>query len=221
MIRNVIFDLDDTLFMTEEASFHLENEVAILLGHPPMSHAVHLSNWGKPVEEAIVERIPDIEVARFLELMPQVIQEFVASDRIDVLTSDNLEALEILAERGFQLAIVTSRSLSEAQHLLQPDHKLVSLVPPQSFFHKDNNLFVKPDPRVFDIVMAESVRSEGLYVGDSATDCIAAKGAGLHFVACMESGLRTVEDFAGLDTPPDGYIDCLADLPDWLDDYNT
>jgi phosphoglycolate phosphatase len=221
VIRNVIFDLDDTLFMTEQASFHLENEVAMLLGHPPMSHAVHLSNWGTPVEQAIVERIPGIEVARFLELMPRVIQQFVADDRIDVLTRENLEALETLIEQGFQLAIVTSRSLAEAEHLLQPDHKLVSLVPPQSFFHKNNNLFVKPDPRVFDVVMGKAVRDAGLYVGDSATDCVAAKAAGLYFVACMESGLRELEDFAGLDTPPDGYIDRLADLPDWLNDFNS
>jgi phosphoglycolate phosphatase len=221
VIRNVIFDLDDTLFMTEEASYRVENEVAMLLGHPPMSRAVHQANWGEPIEKAIIERIPGIEVVRFLDLLPRVIQQFAEDERIDVLSQANMSALEELMHSGYNLSIVTSRTLGEAEHLLSPDHKLRPFIPPQSFFHKDNNMFVKPDPRAFDAVMGNGSRDHGLYVGDSVGDCIAAKAAGLHFVACMESGLRSPDDFNDLDSPPDGYIDTLAELPSWLESYNT
>jgi phosphoglycolate phosphatase-like HAD superfamily hydrolase len=36
---------------------------------------------------------------------------------------------------------------------------------------------------------------ECVYVGDAVTDAIAANGAGMHFIAVLESGLRQKEDF--------------------------
>jgi phosphoglycolate phosphatase-like HAD superfamily hydrolase len=39
MIRAVIVDVDDTLCLTEEASFALENEVLSRMGRPPMPRA--------------------------------------------------------------------------------------------------------------------------------------------------------------------------------------
>ena len=46
-IRAVIVDVDDALCLTEEASFHLENEVLVQMGRPPMPRALHLATWGE------------------------------------------------------------------------------------------------------------------------------------------------------------------------------
>jgi phosphoglycolate phosphatase-like HAD superfamily hydrolase len=51
-----------------------------------------------------------------------------------------------------------------------------------------------------------------VYVGDSLTDAEAAKGAGLHFIACLEAGIRTRDDFAI--HPVDRFIERFADLPE-------
>lgn len=81
--------------------------------------------------------------------------------------------------------------------MLEPDHLLASRI--ESFYYKDNTQFHKPDPRVFNELLAAHNLSpqNSAYVGDSIGDAIAAKQAGLHFIASLESGLRQREDFSG------------------------
>jgi phosphoglycolate phosphatase len=45
---------------------------------------------------------------------------------------------------------------------------------------------------------------QAVYIGDSLGDAKSAKGAGLHFIASLESGLRTEEDFSSI--PVDHFI---------------
>lgn len=66
MIKLVALDFDDTLAMTEEATFQMENETARRMGYPPMTREAHKKNWGKPLEEAIVERFPGINPEEFM-----------------------------------------------------------------------------------------------------------------------------------------------------------
>lgn len=49
-----------------------------------------------------------------------------------------------------------------------------------------------------------------MYVGDAISDAIASKGAGLHFIASLESGLRTRKDFA--DYNVDVFIDTFSEV---------
>lgn len=46
MIKAVIFDFDDTICLTEELCFHLENRIAQEMGYKPMTHEAHKKNWG-------------------------------------------------------------------------------------------------------------------------------------------------------------------------------
>jgi len=218
MIKAVILDFDDTLFMTERASFAIENEIAGLLGFEPMTHHMHLSNWGKPIEHAIVERFPGIDPGEFMQAFPPVFRKHLQRGKLDTLSEANAAALAQISADGYQLYAVTSRKLVELDHLLSPDHEFSRYVDEGSIFHKDNSEHLKPDPRAFDGVIAASGLdpAQCVYVGDSLTDCSAAKGAGLQFVACLESGLRHREDFESLGSQPDGFIDTFAGITDWL-----
>lgn len=195
MIKLVIIDFDDTLCLTETACFELENEAAKRMGFDPMSREVHLKNWGKPVEQAITERIPGIDAKEFMKQLEYVHEEFIRDGRVDVITEDNLQFLDDIKASGRRLAIVTSRSLQEVKHLLEKDHPLNIRI--EKFYHKDNSPYLKPDPRVFDQVLEDfSVKpEEAVYLGDTLGDAVSATKAGLHFIAVLESGLKTRDDF--------------------------
>jgi phosphoglycolate phosphatase len=197
MIEALIIDVDDTLCLTEAICFEMENEVLTRMGRPPMPREVHIDTWGQPLFDAIAVRSPGIDVEAFKGAYHPVIAEYIRREKLDTIPEANYEALDELITMGKQLFILTSRTLGEVKHMLEPDHFLASRI--EAFYHKDNTKFHKPDPRVFDeLLMAHDLSPQNCaYVGDSVGDAIAAKQAGLHFIASLESGLRQKEDFDG------------------------
>jgi phosphoglycolate phosphatase-like HAD superfamily hydrolase len=195
VISAVIVDVDDTLCLTEEASYHCENDVLAQLSRPPMSRAVHLSTWGAPLLDAIPLRSPGVDVAEFAARFPAMHQRYLAEGRLDVIPPENLAALDRLVEDGRTILLLTSRAEAEVRHLLAADHILASRV--SGAYHAGNTRFRKPDPRAFDELLTETgFRPEQcVYVGDSPGDAVAAGGAGLRFVACLQSGVRRLDEF--------------------------
>jgi FMN phosphatase YigB (HAD superfamily) len=80
-------------------------------------------------------------------------------------------------------------------------------------YHSGNTTHLKPDPRAFKNLFEvhDLNASECVYVGDSPSDAVAANKAGMKFIACFESGLRTSEDFAHVTV--DSSIQKFVDLP--------
>ncbi|GAA4608566.1 phosphoglycolate phosphatase [Actinoplanes octamycinicus] len=195
MIRAVVVDFDDTLCLTEAASFALENEVLAEMGRPPMSREVHLATWGEKLLDAMRRRSPGLDLDRFAELFRIHNQRYLADGRLDVIPPENLAALDRLVLGGRTVLLLTSRTGEEVAHLLEPDHLLAGRV--TGAYHQDNTRFHKPDPRVFDELLAETGLSpdQCVYIGDSPGDAVAAAGAGIRFVACLQSGVRRLTDF--------------------------
>lgn len=195
MIKLVLIDFDDTLCLTEQACFEMENLVAQKMGFAPMTREVHIRTWGQPLEEAILVRVPGIDADAFMleveKIMPKLIQE----GSLDVVTDINLQTLDKLKEFGYKTAILTSRTSMEVKHLLDENHPLTSRI--DAFYHKGNNEYRKPDPRAYDKALKHfNVKpSDTVYIGDNLNDAISAKEAGLHFIALLESELKTKEDF--------------------------
>ncbi|GIF24022.1 phosphoglycolate phosphatase [Actinoplanes tereljensis] len=209
MTLAVIIDVDDTLCLTEAASFELENEVLAGMGRAPMSRAVHLSTWGEPLLDAMPHRSPGLDLGRFAELFPVLHQRYLVDGRLDVIPPENLDTLDRLVADGHTVLLLTSRTEAEVQHLLAPDHVLAGRV--TGAYHQGNTRFRKPDPRVFDELLADTgFRPEQcVYVGDSPGDAVAAGEAGIRFVACLQSGVRRLDEFdpryvtAAVDTFPE------------------
>jgi phosphoglycolate phosphatase len=209
MIEAVIVDVDDTLCLTEAASFDLENEVLARMGRPPMPRAVHLSTWGEVLLDAMPHRSPGVDLTRFAELFPVFHQQYLADGRLDVIAPENLAALDHLVASGRTVLLLTSRAEEEIRHMLAPDHVLAGRV--TAAYHQGNTRFRKPDPRAFDELLAEQGLDPArcVYVGDSPGDAVAAGGAGIRFIACLQSGVRRLEDFpshlvtAAIETFPD------------------
>jgi phosphoglycolate phosphatase len=195
MIKAVIIDIDDTLCLTEAACFEMENETLVAMGRPPMSRDVHLKTWGQPLFEAIVIRSPGIDVEAFKAAYHPIIAEYTSSGKLDSIPAINYQALDELVTKDKILIVLTSRTHGELKHMLEPDHLLTSRI--EAFYYKDNTQYHKPDPKVFDELLANHnlVAAQCVYVGDSISDAVAAKQAGLHFIASQESGLRQKSDF--------------------------
>ncbi|MGN9844492.1 HAD family hydrolase [Nonomuraea sp. H19] len=217
MIHAVVIDVDDTLCLTEAVCFELENDVLARIGREPMSRAVHLSTWGQPLLEAMPQRSPGLDLKTFAAVYRVVLREYVAAGRLDVVAPENLQALDDLAAAGRSLMLLTSRTETEMEHLLAPDHVLTGRL--TAVYHAGNMRFSKPDARAFDELLAATGLEprQCLYVGDSPGDAQAANGAGLHFIACMQSGIRQRADFdahrvdAFIDTFPE-MVDAVARL---------
>lgn len=216
-IKLVILDIDDTLYLTEQISFETENRIAVKMGFAPMSREVHLSNWGKRIQEAIAERIPGIDVPRFMKLFIKENQKLVKQGKLDSLSPSNLETLTILKNLGKIIAIVTSRTYGEVKHLLEGSHPLQDYI--SDFFYDGNLKYLKPDPRVFDQLLNKYGTSpkEAVYVGDSVSDANCAASRHIHFIATLESGIRCTANFDEVSV--DHFIERFSDLPKCLDKF--
>ncbi|MFZ2125640.1 MAG: HAD-IA family hydrolase [Candidatus Saccharimonadales bacterium] len=210
MIKAVVIDVDDTLCLTEAACFDLENEVLGRMGRVPMSRTVHLATWGKPLFDAMLERSPGVDIDEFIHAFQPVITEYINSGKLDDIPQVNYDALDKLIEDGKIVILLTSRTPHELKHMLDPKHQLNGRV--RAIYHKGNTKYHKPDPRVFDELFDDHqfAPSECVYVGDSPTDAQAANGAGMRFIATLESGLRQRSDFNKYEV--DYFIDKFSDL---------
>lgn len=212
MIRAVIVDVDDTLCLTQAASFALENEVLAEMGRPPMPRDVHLSTWGELLLDAMPKRSPGLDLARFSALYQTALERYIADGRLDLIPLENLRALDEFVLTGRAVYLLTSRTEDEVRHMLEPDHVLADRV--SGIYHAGNTRFRKPDPRAFDelLTTTRTPPRQCVYVGDSPGDALAAGGAGIHFVGCLQSGVRTPADFDSRYV--DAFIGAFPDIVD-------
>ncbi|MFI6485477.1 HAD family hydrolase [Nonomuraea sp. NPDC050663] len=215
MIRAAVVDVDDTLCQTEAACYALENEVLTRIGRAPMPRAIHLSTWGMTLLEAMPLRSPGIDLDHFSAVYPEVLNTYVTSGQLDIISPETLRTLDDLILSGRQLMLLTSRTEPEVRHLLAPDHPLTTRL--TATYHADNTRFQKPDPRAFDEFLAASGYrpDECVYIGDSPADAAAATGAGLRFIACLESGVRHRDDFSAY--PVDVFVQSFHEIATVVD----
>ena len=213
-IQVVALDFDDTLCMTQQACFRLENMAAQAIGVPPMSLQTHLATWGKPMTKVLQIRFPGVDEVAFMKSYAENLFRANREGWFDVVPQKNYKFLHKLKDKGLLLALLSSRSQAEMQHLMLPEHQLASYI--DRFYYLENCAFHKPDGRVFDGIRQDFGVSpdQVLYVGDSFSDAQACEQAGIAFVATLESGLRNKEDFEGL--PVSTFITDFSELTSLL-----
>ncbi len=209
-IEVVALDFDDTLCPSEGPSYELENRVLATMDRGPIDRDLYRKHWGVPLLDVIGDLSPGIDVDTFATAWQVEIAESAAAGHIDIVPDENYKALDRFLEMGKTVVLLTNRAHVELAHLLIPEHPLATRL--HGFYYEETVVALKPSPKVFDTMLEdyEVGPDQCLYVGDTVKDARAACGAGLHFVACLENGLTTPEDFASL--PVDRFIYRFPDI---------
>lgn len=209
MIKLVLFDFDDTLSQTFQQVFNLENIVLREMDLPPYTKQSLRETWGPPRDEAIKIRVPGIDVRDFMNRYYALAKSKASQGLLDPVSKQNLATIKELRRQNRQVGILTSRSEEETNHLISEPHTLAKLV--DRIYHTGVTKFRKPDGRVFNVVFKETgIKPQDIvYVGDTPDDALASQRAGINFIATLENGLRTQDDFnkvyvgAFIDTIPE------------------
>ena len=211
MIKLILVDFDDTLYLSEEACFHLENKIAARLGFSPMSRKSHLANWGQPLNKVISQRIPGIDTDAFMKLFPVVSHEEALKGNFDNIPNKNIETIKKLKAEGYLFVILTPREGREIGHLISTGASVMNTI--DGLFYQERYQYKKPDPRIF--LLPESVFKVGfnemVYVSNTLSDVKLCNEAGVHFIASVENKLRKPEDFKSLGAK--WIINKFTDLP--------
>lgn len=144
-----------------------------------------------------------VDTVDFFPLIPgakRVLEKLKSGPiKISLLTSRNRENL---------LVVLDYFGLTELFDLIQA---------------KDDYLFSKPDPRVFDAILANLSKSgvssrECLYIGDTVLDFKCTTEAGIRSVS-VTTGSFNKSDFLRAGQKRENIIRSIADLPKWIEGH--
>lgn len=206
----VIFDLDGTLVDSVDDLCNSVNATRAYMGLPPLPHdlvASYVGN-GAPV---LIRRAMGPEASE--EQVQEALSFFLSYYREHMLDNTRpypgvVETLEQLRGEGVKMAVLTNKPQRFSRDLC------AGLGLAQYFFQiYGGNSFEqkKPDPIGIRTLMQEAGAkpAETWMVGDSATDVLTARNAGVRSVG-VTYGIspQTLKE-----TPPDFLIDSMTELP--------
>ncbi|OKL46118.1 hypothetical protein BSR29_07630 [Boudabousia liubingyangii] len=221
----VLFDMDDTLVITRKVKWEQHQYVAKHEFGIDLAEETLREHWGKPFgpmlellyEQAAPQDVLISTYRKYHDQYPKLEQPGAVA------------AVTALLDAGVKVGVLTSM-ISE---VAIPDLKRIGF-PVERFecvLGADHSEFHKPDPRVFDEVLApyrdssatdsagastttSDLASRVVYVGDALMDEAAAQGAGIGFVA-VTTGLVEADGFAaGVPVFPGVAEACQAFLGD-------
>lgn len=174
-VNSLLFDLDGTLVDTIRLILYSFRETFRLLGLPERDDREMLLQVGRP----LVEQARDIDPARAGEIFD--LYQRVYDENYGRLVREYpgiREALAALRERGYRLAVVTSKRRSNASR----DLELFGLAPYcETLVTAEDTENHKPDPDPV-LKALEKMRAsprEATFIGDSPYDVRSAHAAGL------------------------------------------
>lgn len=209
----VIFDLDGTLVDSVDDLCNSVNATRAYMGLPPLPHdlvASYVGN-GAPV---LIRRAMGPEASE--EQVQEALSFFLSYYREHMLDHTRpypgvLETLEKLHGLGVRMAVLTNKPQRFSRDLC------AGLGLAQYFFQiYGGNSFEqkKPDPIGIRTLMQEAGAkpAETWMVGDSATDVLTARNAGVRSVGVTYG----ISPHTLKETPPDFLIDSITELPQLL-----
>ncbi|MEK6968559.1 MAG: HAD family hydrolase [Nanoarchaeota archaeon] len=209
MIKNVIFDFDDTLTHTHRGEYTRHMKVAKKMGLPKLTKNQFLTMWGPPWSVLISQLWPACNVKKF-----QLAYKSMFGFKRHKLVGGAKKTLDYLKKKGYQIYVLSSRDDKSLMHNLQTngihDHF-------KQIHSADHAQFHKPDPRVFtDFAEQHGLNiKESAYIGDLLIDYEGASKAGMEFIAVL-TGIHDKEKFVRAGLNPKNIIPSIKELPEWL-----
>lgn len=191
-MKAVIFDWDDTLVSTFEPKVY--QWIGTALGHygKKITQNDVLEQWGKPLV-TMASNLYGIEARDTSYILNIMVEESHNYPKIPF--EGSLSLVELLRSAGYTLCLVTSSSRSSIGRDASYNTAMAAMLELFDYtFTADDVEHHKPDPRVFDDVLAELALSpeRAIYVGDGGHDASAALMAGLGFIG-VNSGPTPID----------------------------
>ena len=207
----ILFDLDGTLIDTIELILSSARHAFEEWPVRPTDE-----EWVRGIGTPLVQQLRayaanDDEVTLLLERYRRYQNEH--HDRLTRCYDDVPDVIAALADRGHQMAVVTSKASPIA-------HQSLAFVGLDHFFPVvvgyDDTARHKPDPAPVRVALSRLGVSpdDAVFVGDSPHDILAGNGADVMTIAALW-GPFDRETLA--DARPDHFIGCMAELPGVLD----
>ncbi len=210
----IVFDLDGTLVETAPDLVDTLNVIFAREGMPPVPYDTARTLIGGGAK-AMIARGVEAENRSFTPAeLERMFEDFIAhyakhvADRSHVFPG-LIDALDRLADDGFRFAVCTNKLEGLSRSLLE---KLALTKRFKAICGQDTFGIQKPNPEVLrrTIAVAGGDPRRAIMVGDSETDILTARGAGVPVIA-VDFGYseRPVSTFG-----PDHIISHFAQLPD-------
>ena len=212
----LIFDLDGTLADTAPDLLGATNAVFASRGRPQldMTSLRHMVGFGAralilQAMEASGEPITEEDLPPLVEIFLSYYRDHIADG--SVLFPNVMETLAELKTAGARLAVLTNKP-QELTDMLLPQLGMGSTF--AAVYGAGRKGYTKPDPRIFQDVLADCGGGPGVMIGDSITDLNTARAAGAPCVL-VSYGFTPVpaHELGG-----DAVIDDFAQLPQALRD---
>ena len=203
MINGILFDLDGTLVDTNELIIDSFKYTFEVLKKETPSREEIISCFGEPIYESMGKYFDDVEEA------VRTYREYnlkYHDERISYFKGAK-ELLSILKNRGYKLAIVTSKNRSTALRALE----ILGLYDYfDAFVTSDDVNTHKPDPEpvLKACKLLNLSPKETIMVGDSIYDIISGRNAGSKTCGVLYSFMK--EDL--LKAKADNYVEHLLDI---------
>lgn len=205
----IFLDVDGTLIDSAGQLFDDCRRAAEKLGLKIPSDEDFSAVWASPWPQFVNALWPDFDFDAFNEQFEEGPAEALSGAR---------EIVSWLRERQFFLALISNRaraSLSSRMEQVEMPLELFDYV--QAV---DDYEFIKPDPRVFNhalsLLSGKGISaSKAIFVGDALSDCEAAMGAGIIFIAVL-TGVTTREQFIAAGLAEEFILNSVKDIPEFL-----
>lgn len=206
-IKAVLFDFDGTIMDTNtiilESWEHTFNTV---LGRDPV-HEEIVATFGEPLDITMAKMFPDRDTNEMVEIYRSY-QRNIYKDAITMFPGTR-EVIHALKEKGYKVAIVTSRFWKSTRTGLYKFD--ISDMFDAVVSAEDTNIH-KPDPTPILLCLEKLGISaeEAIMVGDSKFDILCARNAGVRSV--LVSWTISVNEEQRRELAPDYYITDAAQL---------
>ncbi len=206
-IKAVLFDFDGTIMDTNtiilESWEHTFNTV---LGRDPV-HEEIVATFGEPLDITMAKMFPDRDTNEMVEIYRSY-QRHIYKDAITMFPGTR-EVIHALKEKGYKVAIVTSRFWKSTRTGLYKFD--ISDMFDAVVSAEDTNIH-KPDPTPILLCLEKLGISadEAIMVGDSKFDILCARNAGVRSV--LVSWTISVNEEQRRELAPDYYITDAAQL---------
>ncbi len=213
----VIFDADGTLIDNRHAIRSNFNYARQAHGYPPLPESEIDAMIGTPLVEMYERTLP--ESARHLapQMAKMHVERYLTNcDQGIVILDGAVSTLEYLQQNGFKSAVATSKSTHGVQHLFQ---KIGLYDRFDMVIGVQDGIKPKPHPDMIYYILEQLQieKQRAVLVGDTPTDIITARNAGIPVIVVTTGAALGMADFREIHTlQPDLIVPSLLDMVDYL-----